>query len=126
MRIGELAVKAGVSVRALRYYEEQGLLGATRTPSGQRTYPDGAVDRVVLVQQLYAAGLSSRRILELLPCVYTGYATPQTLALLATERDRIDAQITGLTATRDRLDAVIAAATASVTDGCTPTLYRES
>ncbi|GAB3839654.1 MerR family transcriptional regulator [Dactylosporangium cerinum] len=126
MRIGELAVKAGVSVRALRYYEEQGLLGADRTPSGQRTYPDGAVDRVVLVQQLYAAGLSSRRILELLPCVYTGYATPQTLALLASERDRIDTQITGLAATRDRLDAVIAAATASVTDGCTPNHYPES
>jgi DNA-binding transcriptional MerR regulator len=120
MRIGELATRAGVSVRALRYYEEQGLLGAARTPSGQRTYPDGAVDRVVLVQQLYAAGLSSRRILELLPCVDTGYATPQTLALLAAERDRIDAQITGLAATRDRLDAVIAAATASVTDGCAP------
>ena len=118
MRIGELAAKAGVSVRALRYYEEQGLLGATRTPRGQRTYPDGAVERVMLVQQLYAAGLSSRRILELLPCVYTGYATPRTLSLLAAERDRIDAQITGLAATRDRLDTVIAAATASVTDGC--------
>ncbi len=50
MRIGELAAKAGVSVRALRYYEEQGLLAATRTSSGQRTYPDTAVDRVLLVQ----------------------------------------------------------------------------
>ncbi|MDG6109291.1 MerR family transcriptional regulator [Dactylosporangium aurantiacum] len=120
MRIGELAAKAGVSVRALRYYEEQGLLAAQRTPSGQRVYPDGAVDRVVLVQQLYAAGLSSRRILELLPCVYTGHATAHTLALLAAERDRIEEQITGLTATRDRLDAVIAAATASVADGHLP------
>jgi DNA-binding transcriptional MerR regulator len=120
MRIGELAAKAGVSVRALRYYEEQGLLQAERSASGQRTYAGAAVDRVVLVQQLYAAGLSSRRILELLPCVYTGFATPQTLALLAAERDRISEQITGLAATRDRLDAVIAAATASVTDGCAP------
>ncbi|MFF5225739.1 MerR family transcriptional regulator [Dactylosporangium sp. NPDC000521] len=120
MRIGELATRAGVSVRALRYYEEQGLLGADRSPSGQRHYPDGAVDRVRLVQQLYAAGLSSRRILDLLPCVYTGRATPETLRLLAEERDRIDAQVAGLTATRDRLDAVIAAAEASVTDGCVP------
>ncbi|MEU0554360.1 MerR family transcriptional regulator [Dactylosporangium sp. NPDC006015] len=120
MRIGELATRAGVSVRALRYYEEQGLLGADRSPSGQRHYPDGAVDRVMLVQQLYAAGLSSRRILDLLPCVYTGHATPETLRLLAEERSRIDAQVAGLTATRDRLDAVIAAAEASVTDGCVP------
>ena len=34
MRIGELATTTGVSVRALRYYEEQGLLKAERTASG--------------------------------------------------------------------------------------------
>ena len=33
LRIGEVAAQAGVSVRALRYYEEQGLLEAERTPS---------------------------------------------------------------------------------------------
>jgi DNA-binding transcriptional MerR regulator len=55
MRIGDLAAKAGVSVRSLRYYEEQGLLAATRTASGQRTYDAEAVDRVRLVQELEAA-----------------------------------------------------------------------
>ena len=107
MRIGELADKAGVSVRALRYYEEQHLLAAQRTPSGQRTYPEPAVDRVQLIQQLYAAGLTSRTILELLPCVDAKASTPESRAVLAAERERIDQQITGLLATRDRLDAVI-------------------
>jgi DNA-binding transcriptional MerR regulator len=107
MRIGELADKAGVSVRALRYYEEQQLLAAQRTPSGQRTYAQAAVDRVQLIQQLYAAGLTSRTILELLPCVDAQASTPESRALLAAERERIDQQITGLLATRDRLDAVI-------------------
>jgi MerR family regulatory protein len=37
MRIGQLAERSGVSVRALRYYEEQGLLEADRTPAGGRT-----------------------------------------------------------------------------------------
>ena len=46
MRIGELATKAGVSVRALRYYEEQGLLASIRSPRGQRLYADEAADRV--------------------------------------------------------------------------------
>jgi len=110
MRIGELAGTAGVSVRALRYYEEQGLLASQRTPRGQRTYPPAALDRVQLIQQLYAAGLSSQTILELLPCVDRGVSTPESQARLAAERDRIDQQITGLLATRDRLDAVIAAA----------------
>jgi len=110
MRIGELAGAAGVSVRALRYYEEQGLLAAQRTPRGQRIYPPAAVDRVQLIQQLYAAGLPSRTILDLLPCVDAGVSTPESLARLAAERDRIDEQIAGLIATRDRLDRVIAIA----------------
>ncbi|RSM52104.1 MerR family transcriptional regulator [Actinoplanes sp. ATCC 53533] len=110
MRIGELAGATGVSVRALRYYEEQGLLKSQRTPRGQRLYPPAAAERVELIQQLYAAGLPSRTILELLPCVHTGVTTPETLALLRVERDRIDRQITGLLATRDRLDSVIAIA----------------
>ncbi|WP_433515081.1 MerR family transcriptional regulator [Nonomuraea sp. CA-143628] len=107
MRIGELAAKSGVSVRALRYYEEQGLLAAYRSDSGQRHYPESAADRVHLIQMLYAAGLSSRTIAELLPCVEAKVSTPESRAQLAAERDRIDAQITALTRTRDRLDVII-------------------
>jgi len=121
MRIGELAATTGVSVRALRYYEEQGLLAAERTPSGQRVYPPAAPDRVQLIQQLYAAGLPSRTILDLLPCVDAGVSTPESLARLTAERDRIDRQITGLLATRDRLDAVITIA-ADSTHPCAPDL----
>lgn len=111
MRIGELARGTGVSVRSLRYYEEQGLLTAERSASGQRHYPDRAVERVRLVQQLYQAGLSSRTIAELMPCVDANESTPESRARLAAERDRIDAQIRELTETRDRLDAVIRAST---------------
>ncbi len=108
MRIGELAVKGGVSVRALRYYEEQGLLTSIRSPRGQRRYADEAADRVRLIQNLYAAGLTSSTIAELLPCVDAKVSTPEARALLAAERDRVDRQIAQLTATRDRLDQVIA------------------
>jgi DNA-binding transcriptional MerR regulator len=114
VRIGELASKTGVSVRALRYYEEQQLLASERSPSGQRHYPDSAVDRVQLIQQLYAAGLSSRSILELLPCVITGVAAPESLEWLKSERDRISADIRTLLGARDRLDRIIAAAVAKV------------
>jgi DNA-binding transcriptional MerR regulator len=113
MRIGEVAAAAGVSTRALRYYEERDLLPAERTAGGQRTYGEAAVDRVRLIQQLYAAGLSSRVIADLLPCVHSGVATPAQLALLAAERDRIDRQAAELVRARDRLDAVLAAAATS-------------
>ena len=36
IRIGELATRAGVSVRSLRYYEEQGLLTSLRSPRSHR------------------------------------------------------------------------------------------
>ena len=108
MRIGDLAAATGASVRSLRYYEEQGLLVADRTAGGQRTYGVSAVERVQLVQQLFAAGLASRTIVQLLPCVDAGVATPESFALLVAERDRITAQLAELEAARDRLDEVIA------------------
>lgn len=108
MRIGELSAKTGVSVRALRYYEERALLVAERSTSGQRHYADPAVDRVELIQTLYAAGLSSRTILDLLPCVDAKVNTPESRALLRSERDKIDDQVTRLLEARARLDAIIA------------------
>ncbi|GIF73049.1 MerR family transcriptional regulator [Asanoa siamensis] len=107
MRIGDVAALAAVSVRALRYYEEQGLLASSRSPSGQRHYAQGAVERVKLIQSLYGAGLSSRTIADLLPCVDAQVSTPESRALLAAERDRIDRQIAELTRTRAKLDAII-------------------
>ncbi|ARX81068.1 MULTISPECIES: MerR family transcriptional regulator [Streptomyces] len=117
MRIGELAAKTGVSVRALRYYEEQDLLVANRSPSGQRHYPDTAVQRVQLIQQLYAAGLASKTVVKVLPCIETEEVAPQILELLRAERARIDEQITGMLETRDRLDAAITIAGEARGDG---------
>ncbi|MBN9736630.1 MULTISPECIES: MerR family transcriptional regulator [unclassified Pseudonocardia] len=107
MRIGEVAARAGVSVRSLRYYEEQGLLRSTRNPGGQRRYPDGAVDRVGLIQQLYASGLPSRAVREILPFADSGEVSPELLDLLVAERDRLDRRLAELQDVRDRLDRCI-------------------
>lgn len=76
MRIGELSSLTGVSTRALRYYEEQGLLQNRRAPNGYRDYGPDSVDLVAFIQDLYRAGLSSAVIREVLPCLRTGQ--PQT------------------------------------------------
>ena len=116
MRIGELARRTGVSERSLRYYEERGLLTADRTPGGQREYPDRAVDRVIRIQELFAAGLNSDKIAQLLPCMRdvdggpSEIATPRLVADLAGERNRIDRMMTELANSRDVLDEVIDAA----------------
>lgn len=114
MRIGELASRAGVSVRSVRYYEEQGLLTSTRSPSGQRHYTDVEIERVAFIQRLYAAGLSSRTITELLPCVDAPSEENSDSALerLAQERERLSTHIADLVRTRDTLDRLMATARA--------------
>ncbi|GAB3657158.1 MerR family transcriptional regulator [Glycomyces tarimensis] len=107
MRIGDLSKRTGVSVRALRYYEEQGLLEPERSPSGQRLYPESAVEKVAFFQDMYAAGLSSRRIAELLPCVDTGLTDEAQRRMLHAERDRIGDTVDRLQAALRRLDGVI-------------------
>lgn len=109
MRIGELAERAGVSVRSLRYYEEQGLLAPTRSPSGQRHYVESDVGHVLFLQRMYAAGLSSRTIVELLPCATAPSEDNSDAAFerLVSERDRITAHIAELVRTRDSLDRLI-------------------
>lgn len=118
MRIGDVAHQAGVSTRALRYYEEQGLLTSERTPSNQRTYPESAVERVRLIQQLFTAGLPSRTILQLLPCIDTGHGSPEAFELLAAERDRITAAMADLAAARDALDHIIHIANHPTPEDC--------
>ncbi|MFF3951285.1 MerR family transcriptional regulator [Streptomyces sp. NPDC001902] len=108
IRIGEVARGAGVSVRAVRYYEQQGLLIAERSPSGQRLYRQDAILLVRFFQQMFAAGLTSRRISELLPCWVSGHTDAEQRAMLRAERERIQGKIDDLQAALDRLDEVIA------------------
>lgn len=69
MRIGELSRLTGVSARSLRYYEGLGLIRSARSNGGWRDFDDAAVERVVRIQHLFAAGLGSSTIAEILPCL---------------------------------------------------------
>ncbi|WP_026257590.1 MerR family transcriptional regulator [Actinopolymorpha alba] len=116
MRIGELARLTGVSVRSLRYYEEQSLLRPERHPNGYRSFSESDVERVAQIQLLFASGLNSRCIADLLPCMCGSgtdeFTTPAPYLVdgLLPVRERIVAQITALTASLQTLDRVIAAA----------------
>ncbi|MGN9821513.1 hypothetical protein ACTMUQ_40095 [Streptomyces sp. SD11] len=54
--------------------------------------------------------MSSRTIVEFLPCVHTGIVGPEMIARLRAERDRLDEYMRDLAATRARLDSVLTAA----------------
>ncbi|MEU6867541.1 MerR family transcriptional regulator [Streptomyces sp. NPDC046876] len=128
MRIGELARRSGVSERSLRYYEQQGILRSERTPGGHREFGEWAVDRVIRIQALYAAGLSSKKIGQLLPCMRDSdggpneFATQQLVSELVVERRRIDRLIAELALSRDVLDEVIDAASEGI--GASPAPSR--
>jgi DNA-binding transcriptional MerR regulator len=108
MRIGDLAAATGASTRSLRYYEEQSLLASERSPSGQRHYPESAVERVTLIQSLLAAGLSSSTIHDVLPCITdTAIRTPWLAERLRSELGRIEHQIDHLNQARGILAGLV-------------------
>ncbi|WP_116203398.1 MerR family transcriptional regulator [Amycolatopsis circi] len=109
MRIGELAARTGVSRRLLRYYEEQGLLSSERAGSGQRHYDDEHVRRVELIRAFLAAGLSTRVIAEMVPCMAEPSASKarRTLATMRREHDRLSSAIDRLAEARSALDGLI-------------------
>jgi len=109
MRIGELAERTGVPARLLRYYEEQGLLTPLRAPNGYRDYGEPLVDRVVQIRGLLDAGLPTRIIKQIMPCldgpreIMFCDATPDMIETLERERDAIDARVRCLARNRDAI-----------------------
>ncbi len=56
---GELARRAGVSQRTIRYYEELGLVQpASRLPGGRRIFTEDALQRLRFISRLKKVGLS--------------------------------------------------------------------
>lgn len=110
MRIGELAERTGTPRRMLRYYEEQGLITPARDANGYRDYGEAFVDRIGQIRGLLDAGLPTRVIRQILPCldrprdISFPDATPEMLATLEHERGRIAARIETLTQNRDAID----------------------
>jgi MerR family transcriptional regulator, thiopeptide resistance regulator len=66
-KVGELARRTGMSVRALHHYDEIGLLVPTlRTPSGHRLYQQSDVERLQQIQSLRVMGIPLDEVKRLL------------------------------------------------------------
>ncbi|MFJ2909921.1 MerR family transcriptional regulator [Streptomyces sp. NPDC087228] len=114
MRIGELSRRTDTPARLLRYYEEQGLIEPERMPNGYRVYGEYLVDRVIQIRGLLDVGLPTRIIKQILPClnkprtIHMPYATPDMVATLEHERDRMTEKIACLTKNRDAIHDYLA------------------
>jgi len=110
MKIGELAVRAGVTVDAIRFYERRGLLArAPRTASGYRTYSGHEVERLALIRFLQGLEISLDDIAAMLRTFDVGKATcanqaPRFEAVVG----RIDRDIERLQVTRKAIVDLLA------------------
>ena len=67
LRIGDVAVRSGVTRDAIRFYERSGLLEETgRSKSRHRLYDPSTLERIRLVRQLQNCGLTIGDIKEVL------------------------------------------------------------
>lgn len=112
MKISELARRAGTTTRALRYYEEQGLLGPTRRSNGYREYADPDVRRVANIQYLLSLGLGTADVLLFVDCLDVDWAAhtacPPAVELARHRLAELDERLAALGAVRSRLASVVA------------------
>lgn len=106
LKIGDVARRAGVAPRVIRYYEQQGLLSAPRSENGYRAYDDAHVERITRIAGLVQAGLPTRLVKVLLEaedaCARDEATCPRAVAeQLAEELVAIEARIKCLTRSRD-------------------------
>ena len=84
-RIGELARRAGKTVRTIHFYEELELLHPTaRSKGGFRMYNDSALDRIHWIEKLQELGFSLTDIREFLLGYRSQSTGPESMDILRT------------------------------------------
>lgn len=121
MKIGEIATRAGVSTKTIRYYENIGVIpDAERAPNGYRTYDQTTVDRLSFVRDAQAAGLSLTEINLILALRDEGETTcHHVISMLESHLNDVDRQLAELTRTRQRLEEMTRTARELDPSGCT-------
>lgn len=118
MRIGELARRAGVSTRALRYYEQQGLLPARRSTNGYREYDEDDLRLVTEIRSLLTVGFTLEDARPFVECLRAGNdagsACPESVEVYRRKLTEIDDQIRTLLGRR----AEVAEQLAEACPGC--------
>jgi MerR family redox-sensitive transcriptional activator SoxR len=118
LAVGEVARRAGVSVATLHYYEQRGLIRATRTAGNQRRYPRFVLRRLAFIAAAQRVGLTLEEVATALATLPDGEAAPTRqdwTRLSAPWRRSVDARIRELEALREDLDGCIGCGCLSLT-----------
>jgi len=122
MRIGELASQAGISTKAIRYYEQVGILTPpARTAAGHRTYDQTALGRLGFVRAAQALGLTLGEIRQVIAFRDDGTAPcAHVTGLLQRRVGELGARIAELQQLRGDLQQLAERATTLDPKHCTP------
>lgn len=98
MQIGDLAERAAVSTRTIRYYEELGIIEPVeRTTGGFRRYCEDQLRRLQIIQGLKALGFELEQVRQLFALRDAadtgGDLARQMIDILAGQQREIDAKI---------------------------------
>jgi MerR family transcriptional regulator, redox-sensitive transcriptional activator SoxR len=107
--VGEIARRSGFAASAIRFYESQDLITATRTSGGQRRFERQMLRRLAFIRAARNVGLRLDEIAGALAALPDGRTpTRADWARLSKDwRARLDDQIEGLMALRDNLNSCI-------------------
>ena len=108
MQIGELARRSGLTASRIRFYEDQGLLHATRQANGYRTYSPDALVTLTIILSAQRAGFALEDIRGLLPSKYAGWRGDQLLSVLLKKIEDIKAMQKRLALTRKQIESLVA------------------
>jgi MerR family transcriptional regulator, redox-sensitive transcriptional activator SoxR len=109
LTVSEVANRSGIAPSAIRFYDKEGLITATRTSGGQRRFERNMLRRLAFIRAARNVGLTLDEIATALETLPEGRTpTRADWARLSKEwRARLDDQIAGLMALRDNLDSCI-------------------
>jgi MerR family transcriptional regulator, redox-sensitive transcriptional activator SoxR len=109
LTVGEVAHRSGFAASALRFYEREGLLSATRTSGGQRRFHRSVLRRLAFIRAARNVGLSLEEITAALATLPDGRTPTRAdwTRLSRSWRGRLDDQIEALSKLRDGLDSCI-------------------
>ena len=108
MRIGEIAGRAGVPAKTIRFWEDQHpLLPPARIPAGYRDYGPAIIERLAFIRHAQAAGLTLEHIRQVLD-IRDGGQPPcaHVTGLIAARLGEVEARLAELARTRAQLAAL--------------------